>query len=111
MPPGASISATSARTRARSASIPPATAARIGTIAICHLVSYDLTGREGFRGWGVLAVDRSPYYAKRAAQFDAMATGVDGTIFIGESDRRASLFLFLPGGQGFPGGLNPSNPR
>lgn len=78
---------------------------------VCHLVSYDLTGREGFRDWGVLAVDRSPYYAKRAAQFEAMATGVDGTIFLGESDRRASLFLFLPGGQGFPGGLNPSNPR
>ena len=78
---------------------------------VCKLYSYDLTGREGFRDWGVLAVDRSPYYAKRAYQFDAMATGVDGTIFMGESDRRASLFLFIPGGEGFPGGFNPSNPR
>ena len=30
---------------------------------VCKLYSYDLTGREGFREWGVLAVDRSPYYA------------------------------------------------
>jgi len=78
---------------------------------VCKLCSYDLTGREGFRDWGVLAVDRSPYYAKRAYQFDAMTTGLDGTIFLGESDRRAGLFLFHPGGQGFEGGLNPSNPR
>lgn len=77
----------------------------------CKLMSYDISGREGFRDWGLLAVDRSPYYAKRAYQFDAMATGLDGTIFIGESDRRASLFLFFPGARGFEGSLNPSNPR
>jgi hypothetical protein len=77
----------------------------------CKLISYDTAGREGFRDWGVLAVDRSPYYAKRAYQFDAMTTGIDGTIFIGESDRRACLFLFFPGGKGFEGGFNPSNPR
>jgi hypothetical protein len=78
---------------------------------ICKLISYDTTGREGFRDWGALTVDRSPYYAKRAYQFDAMTTGMDGTIFMGESDRRACLFLFLPGGIPFEGGLNPSNPR
>lgn len=78
---------------------------------VCKLFSYDTRGKEGFRDWGVLAVDRSPYYAKRAYQFDAMATGIDGTIFLGESDRRAGLFLFIPGGKGFEGGFNPSNPR
>lgn len=77
----------------------------------CKLVSYDMAGRDGYFDWGVLAVDRSPYYAKRAYQFDAMATGIDGTVFIGESDRRASLFLFFPGAKGFEGGFNPSNPR
>lgn len=77
----------------------------------CKLISYDTAGREGFRDWGVLTVDRSPYYAKRAYQFDAMTAGIDGTIFIGESDRRACLFLFFPGGKGFEGGFNPSNPR
>jgi len=77
----------------------------------CKLMSYDMTGGEGYLDWGVLAVDRSPYYAKRAYQFDAMATGIDGTVFIGESDRRASLFLFFPGARRFNGNLNPSNPR
>ncbi len=78
---------------------------------VCKLISYDTTGREGFRDWGTLTVDRSPYYAKRAYQFDAMTTGVDGTLFLGESDRRACLYLFIPGGKGFDGGFNPANPR
>ncbi len=75
------------------------------------LYSYDLAGRRAFEELGVLAVDRSPYYAKRAYQFDALATGIDGTLFLGESDRRGSLFLFFPGARGFDGELNPSNPR
>ena len=78
---------------------------------VCKLISYDTSGREGFRDWGTMAVDRSPYYAKRAYQFDAMTTGVDGTLFLGESDRRACLFLFIPGGKSFEGGFNPTNPR
>ena len=77
----------------------------------CKLFSYGLDGGEGFRDWGGLTVDRSPYYAKRAYQFDAMATGIDGTLFMGESDRRACLYLFMPGAQTFPGGFNPKNPR
>ena len=77
----------------------------------CKLYSYGLDGKEGFRDWGELTVDRSPYYAKRAYQFDAMATGIDGTLFMGESDRRACLYLFMPGAQPFPGGFNPRNPR
>ncbi len=77
----------------------------------CKLFSYGLDGAEGFRDWGSLTVDRSPYYAKRAYQFDAIATGVDGTLFMGESDRRACLYLFIPGAQPFPGGFNPRNPR
>ena len=77
----------------------------------CKLISYGVDGQEGFRDWGCLAVDRSPYYAKRAYQFDAMATGVDGTVFLGESERRAGLYLFLPGAVPFPGGFNPRNPR
>ena len=40
-----------------------------------------------------------------------MATATDGTILIGESDRRAKLFLFIPGGTVMPGVLNPTNPR
>ena len=79
---------------------------------VCRMFSYDLSeNNEGFQDYGVLGVDRSPYYAKIGYQFDAMCTAADGTVFIGESDRRAKLFLYLPGGNIFPGGLNPTNPR
>ena len=77
--------------------------------SVCRLFSFRQD--EGHLDWGVLGVDRSPYYAKIAYQFDAMCTGADGTVFIGESDRRAKLFMFVPGGEVMPGVLNPTNPR
>lgn len=76
---------------------------------VCRLFSFDC--ENGHLDYGVLGVDRSPYYAKIAYQFDAMATAPDGTIMIGESDRRAKLFLFVPGAEIMPGVLNPTNPR
>lgn len=77
--------------------------------SVCRLFSFG--PGEGFTDWGVLGVDRSPYYAKIAYQFDSMCTGADGTVFIGESDRRAKLFLFVPGCEVMKGVLNPTNPR
>ncbi|MFO7937794.1 MAG: hypothetical protein R6V06_09355 [Kiritimatiellia bacterium] len=77
----------------------------------CKLFSYGLDGKEGFHDWGGITVDRSPYYAKRAYQFDAITTGIDGTLFMGESDRRACLYMFIPGAEPFTGGFNPKNPR
>ncbi len=79
---------------------------------VCRMFSYDLSDKhKGFLDYGVLGVDRSPYYAKIGYQFDAMCTAGDGTIFIGESDRRAKLFFYIPGGNIVPGVLNPTNPR
>lgn len=79
---------------------------------VCRMFSYDLSGSdEGFLDYGVLGVDRSPYYAKIGYQFDAMCTAKDGTIFIGEGDRRAKLFFYIPGGTIMKGALNPTNPR
>jgi hypothetical protein len=49
-----------------------------------------------FEVLGTVEVDRSPYYAWEARQFDAMVTSTDGTIFMGESDRRGHLFFFSP---------------
>jgi hypothetical protein len=77
----------------------------------CKLYSYPVSGEAGYEYRGYLSVDRSPYYEKRAYQFDAMAVGVDGTIFMGESDRRGKLFIYTPGALIFEGGLNPKNPR
>lgn len=76
----------------------------------CKLHTYDLTGKKGFSELGIFAVDRSPYYSKRAYQFDAMAIGIDGTVFCGESDRRGKLFMYIPGPGNFKGRLNPTNP-
>ena len=76
---------------------------------VCRLFSF--RDDEGHIDYGVLGVDRSPYYAKIAYQFDAMATAADGSIFIGESDRRAKLFIFIPGAPVMSGVLNPTNPR
>lgn len=79
---------------------------------VCRMFSYDLSDKyEGFRDYGVLSVDHSPYYAKIGYQFDSMCTAEDGTIFIGESDRRAKLFFYIPSGNIFKGVLNPTNPR
>ena len=76
---------------------------------VCRLFSF--RSDEGYLDYGVLGVDRSPYYAKIAYQFDAMAVADDGSVMIGESDRRAKLFIFVPGGKVMPGVLNPTNPR
>jgi len=76
----------------------------------CKLHTYDLSGDDDFRELGPFSVDRSPYYAKRSYQFDALAVGPDGTIFCGESDRDGKLFFYLPGEGEFRGTLNPTNP-
>lgn len=80
------------------------------TDLMCKFYRYDAAGAGGFRDLGVVAVDRSPYYAKRAYRLDAMAVGPDGTVFLGESDRRGKLFLYTPGADPFPGDMNPMNP-
>lgn len=78
---------------------------------VCRMFSYNTEVDEGFLDYGVLGVDRSPYYSKIGYQFDSMCTAADGTIFIGESDRRAKLFFYIPGGNIMKGALNPTNPR
>ena len=61
----------------------------------CQFYAYDPhTG--GFENLGLLIVDRSPYYYWRGQQFDCMVTGIDGTIFLGESERKSHLFLYMP---------------
>jgi hypothetical protein len=61
----------------------------------CQFYSYD-PSEGGFDDLGLLIVDRSPYYYRRGQQFDAMTTGKDGTIYLGESERRSHLFMYIP---------------
>ncbi len=61
----------------------------------CQFYCFDpKTG--GFNDLGLLIADRSPHYYWRGQQFDAMTTGKDGTIYLGESERRSHLFQYIP---------------
>ncbi|MDD4014472.1 MAG: hypothetical protein PHQ92_02365 [Petrimonas sp.] len=61
----------------------------------CQFYSYD--PREGgFEDLGLLIVDKSPHYYWRGQQFDAMTTGKEGTIYLGESERKSHLFQYIP---------------
>jgi hypothetical protein len=64
----------------------------------CQFYSYN-PSTGGYNDLGLLIVDRSPYYYWRGQQFDAMTTGIDGTLYIGESERRSHLFLYIPKSQ------------
>ena len=61
----------------------------------CQFYSYD-PNAGSFEDLGLLIVDRSPYYRWRGFQFDCMTTGSDGTIFLGESERKSHLFMYIP---------------
>jgi hypothetical protein len=61
----------------------------------CQFYAYNpMAG--AFETLGLLIVDRSPYYYWRGQQFDCMTTGLDGTIYLGESERKSHLFLYFP---------------
>ncbi len=54
------------------------------------------TGANSFEILGMVEANHPPYYNWLANEFDAMAVGHDGTIYIGENSRRAHLFIFCP---------------
>ena len=62
----------------------------------CHFFSYNpATG--GYSDFGSsINIDRTPYYKWRGEQFDALTTGANGIIYIGESEWKSHLFLFNP---------------
>ena len=60
-----------------------------------RLFSYDpVTG--AYELLGFLDVNRRPYYSWHAYRVDAMAIGGDGTIYIGQAERKSRLYLFYP---------------
>lgn len=61
----------------------------------CQFYCFNPHSNE-FEDMGLLIADRSPYYYWRGQQFDSMTTGKDGTLYIGESERRSHLFLYIP---------------
>jgi len=61
----------------------------------CQFYAYD-PFKARFETLGLMIADRSPYYYWRGQQFDCMTTGIDGTIYLGESERMSHLFLYIP---------------
>jgi hypothetical protein len=62
---------------------------------VCTLFRYD--PQDGaYTHFGPVDVDETPYYAWRPQRFGAMVTGLDGTIYFGEEDRRGHLFFLIP---------------
>ena len=70
-------------------------AGEISTTKPCQFYAYD-PKQNRFETLGLLIADRSPYYYWRGQQFDCMTTGLDGTIYLGESERKSHLFLYIP---------------
>lgn len=63
----------------------------------CHgrLFSYE-PSTDAYDVLGFVDVNRRPYYTWQAYVIDAMASGSDGTIYIGEDERISKLYLFYP---------------
>ena len=70
-------------------------AGEISTTRPCQFYAY-CPEKGRFETLGLLIADRSPYYYWRGQQFDCMTTGIDGTIYLGESERKSHLFLYIP---------------
>ncbi len=45
---------------------------------------------------GMIDVNRRPYYSWQGYVFDAMAVGLDGTVYMGQAERKSKLYLYYP---------------
>jgi hypothetical protein len=45
---------------------------------------------------GMIDVNRRPYYSWQGYVFDSMAVGTDGTVYMGQAERKSRLYLFYP---------------
>jgi hypothetical protein len=62
---------------------------------MARLFSYD-PGSGVYRVLGFVDVNRRPYYSWQAYRVGAICIGRDGTIYLGESERKSRLYLFYP---------------
>ena len=62
---------------------------------MARLFSYDPTN-GAYEVLGMIDVNRRPYYSWQAYVIDAMAVGPDGTVYLGESERKSKLYLYYP---------------
>ncbi len=62
---------------------------------MARLFSYD-PANGAYQMLGMIDVNRRPYYAWQAYVIDAMAIGADGTVYLGQSERKSKLYLYYP---------------
>ena len=62
---------------------------------MARLFSYD-PQRGAYEMLGMIDVNRRPYYSWQAYRIDSMVAGADGTIYLGQSERRSKLYLYYP---------------
>ena len=62
---------------------------------MARLFSYD-PSTGAYDVMGFIDVNRRPYYTWQAYVIGAMASGDDGTVYIGEDERISKLYLFYP---------------
>jgi streptogramin lyase len=62
---------------------------------MARLFSYD-PSTGAYDVLGFIDVNRRPYYTWQAYVIGAMASGDDGTVYIGEEERISKLYLFYP---------------
>ena len=62
---------------------------------MARLFSYDRS-TGAYEMLGMIDVNRRPYYSWQAYVIDAIAVGADGTVYLGEAERKSRLYLYYP---------------
>jgi outer membrane protein assembly factor BamB len=62
---------------------------------MARLFSY-APARGAYEMLGMIDVNRRPYYSWQAYVIDAIAVGLDGTIYLGQAERKSKLYLYYP---------------
>jgi hypothetical protein len=62
---------------------------------MARMFSYD-PGHGVYEMLGMVDVNHRPYYSWQAYVIDALVVGTDGTIYLGENERKSKLYLYYP---------------
>lgn len=62
---------------------------------MARLFSYDPVDAT-FEVLGMIDVNRRSYYSWKGYVFDSMVAGLDGTVYMGQAERKSKLYLFYP---------------
>jgi hypothetical protein len=62
---------------------------------LARLFSYDPASGV-YEMLGMIDVNRRPYYSWQGYVFDSMVAGHDGTVYMGQAERKSKLYLYYP---------------